>query len=163
MLKLTQILKTHSYFENSFKFLLSWWSRFKRISIRQNQAWQKRKQNTDKSITIKDTNKGRITVNKKKGCTQTAYAGIKVNILERWNDSNTTIFPNTCFFSSQTSRCAEVWFGICFQTPLKNVKTHWKFYKFSIFQWRLSQIPNPTSPQRDVCYINLLLDITKQS
>ena len=64
--KLTQNLKTHSNFENSLKFLLSWWSRFKRISIRQNQAWQKRKQNTDKSITIKDTNKGRITVNKKK-------------------------------------------------------------------------------------------------
>ena len=33
------------------------------------------------------------------------------------------------------------------KTPLKNVKTHWK-----IVQWCLSQIPNPTSPQRDVCY-----------
>ena len=64
--KLTQNLKTPSNFENSLKLLLFWWSRFKRILIRQNQAWQKRKQNTDKSITIKDTNKGRITVNKKK-------------------------------------------------------------------------------------------------
>ena len=48
---------------------LSWWSRFKRISIRQNQAWQKRKQNTDKSITNKDTNKRRIIVNIAKGTT----------------------------------------------------------------------------------------------
>ena len=74
-------MKTHSNFENSFKFLLSWWSRFKRISIRQNQAWQKRKQNTDKSIANKDTNKRRIIVNNKQGCTQTAYLCSLVTML----------------------------------------------------------------------------------
>ena len=41
-------------------------------------------------------------MNNKKGCTQTAYVGSWVTMLERWDDSNTTIFPNTCFFSSQT-------------------------------------------------------------
>ena len=60
---------------------LSWWSRFKRISIRQNQAWQKRKQITDKSITNKDANKRRFIANNKKGCTQTAYVGSLVTML----------------------------------------------------------------------------------
>ena len=46
-----------------------------------------------------------------------------------------------------------------FQNSLKNLKTHSaaprEFSNFSvsfeIFPWCLSQIPNPTSPQKDVC------------
>ena len=111
---------------------LSWWSRFKRISIRQNQAWQKRKQITDKSITNKDANKRRFIANNKKGCTQTAYVGSLVTILDGMTQSPR--FFQTIVFSPVKHCCCQSTARVVVLTAnIWNLafKHHWKMWKLT--------------------------------
>ena len=54
--------------------------------------------------------------------------------------------------SEQISRCGEVEFGNWLSNTTQKFENSLGLVNFQIFPWCLSQIPNSTYPQRDVCY-----------